>query len=345
MVTTQFQRTYKETLFDGVKEIAKDKAQDVRINYQRLFELARKYAELSPEERSKQLSMPKWAEPVFPSRADNATIDFMLLGNTINFAFNNFKTGKKYSYTYMNIPWAGAFGMWAALKDAIERGVPILDGAYLANITENEVAAIFNKDSEIPMIAERTNILREVGKVLNEKYGGHFYNVIAASNGRMFDNGSGLVERLIIDFPSFRDSSMYDGKEVVFSKRAQLAAAMVYEKFLGFGHELFPPEDQRQLTVFADYELPKALNILGVIEYSESLKEKIQNGVLLNAGGRAEVELRAATIYASTILEDAINTLLRGSATVSALNIDYALFQEGRKHKEVRAHMCFTTNY
>ncbi len=288
--------------------------------------------------------MPKWGEPVFLEKAEASTIDFLMVGNAINFAYNDFRTGKKFSYTYLNIPWSGAFGMWAALKSAVEKGIQILDGKFLANITEKEVAEIFNKDSEIPMLAERTKILREVGRILNEKYGGHFHNLVGESNGRMFDNGNGVVERLVREFPSFRDSAIYDGENVIFSKRAQLAAAMVYEKFLGLGVRLFPEEDARQLTVFADYELPKALNAFGVLEYSQDLKDKIQNGVVFIAGSRTEIEIRAATIYAATILEDAINSIIKHNA-VNALNVDYALFQEGRKLKELKPHLCYTTNY
>ena len=159
MVTIPNQRSNREIIFDGVREIAKGKALDVKINFQRLFELARTYSELPSTDFSKLFGIPKWAEPVFPEKAGNDTMGFMLLGNAINFAFNDFKTGKKYVYEYKNIPWAGAFGMWAALKSAMDRSIPILDGEFLSKMDEKTAEEIFNKDSQIPMLKERVQIL------------------------------------------------------------------------------------------------------------------------------------------------------------------------------------------
>ena len=351
-------------------------SRNVRINYDKLYEVSRKYSK-------DDLQLPKWDAPVFPERLDRDTLDFILLGNTINFAFNDFKTGEKYLYKYKDVPFKGAYGMWAALKSALDEGTPILDGSYLENLTKIEAKEIFNKDSQIPMLNERVKILNEVGKVLNKNYWGHFYNLYTTTGGYLFNDGEGLVERLVRDFPSFRDDWDYNGKRVSFAKRAQLAAAMIYEKFLP-GVKAFRDGQFERLTVFADYELPKALRSMGILEYSPQLADKIDKGELIPAGSNEEIEIRGCTIAATDELVKFINYTresndeaylhlirhiaatdelvkflndawgpndessfhsIKHSNKVTAPHIDYKLWEDGRNYKDAKAHMTITTAY
>ncbi len=331
------QASPRDALFDAAEAIVLT-ASDVEVNYQRLFELSREWAPRS-------MVLPKWdMPPVFLDKADNNTVDFMILGNCINFAFTDFATGKKYAAEYNGTVYEGAMGMWAALKGAFERGIPVLDGDYLSKITVKEAEGIFNGKSQIPMLQERVDILREVGTILKDRYCGHFHNLVAAANYRMFDKGGGLVERLVSEFPSFRDSAVHGGIQIAFNKRAQLAAGMLHEKFLGLGQQLFPSYDVRQLTVFADYELPRALRGLGIVTLSSSLQSKIDSGQLIPKGSPEEVEIRAATVYTARLIEDAINSI-NPQANVNALHIDYLLWSDGRKHKALRHHLTVTTAY
>ena len=59
--------------------------------------------------------------------------------------------------------------------------------------------------------------------VLTKKYDGQFSNFLKLSS-KAFNNGKGLVERLVVDFPSFKDLRIYEptNTEVKFYKRAQL---------------------------------------------------------------------------------------------------------------------------
>jgi hypothetical protein len=351
-------------------------SRNVRINYDKLYEVGRKYSK-------DDLQLPKWDAPVFPERSNKDTLDFILLGNAINFAFNDFKTGEKYLYKYKDVPFKGAYGMWAALKSVLDKGTPILDGSYLENLTEIEAKKIFNKDSQIPMLNERVKILNEVGSVLNKHYAGHFYNVVAAANGYVFNKGEGLVERLVRDFPSFRDDWNYNGKRVAFAKRAQLAAAMIYENLLP-EVKIFRDGQFERLTVFADYELPKALRSMEILEYSPQLADKIDKGELIPAGSNEEIEIRGCTIAATDELVKFINYTrgsndessfhfirhlavtdkllkflngawgsndessfrpIKHSNKVTAPHIDYKLWEEGRNYKDAKAHMTITTAY
>lgn len=329
---------FREELFNASEEIAL-MAEDVEIDYLELLSFAKEHA-------FSETSLPKWDLPVFLERPDEATLGFMILGNTQNFAFTDFITKQKYVAEYKGGDYAGAMGMWASLKKAIERGVPLLDGEYLSAITYKELESIYNSRSSIPMLQERLEILNEVGDVLCSKYGGKFHNMLQGyEDGRamMFDSGKGFVERLVSDFPSFRDESEYKGVKIRFEKRAQLAAAMVHEKFEGLGKRIFKEGEEVKLSVFADYELPKALNSIGILKYSDRLKEEIEDGVPLKSGGSEEVELRASTIYVADLLEETIKHF-NPNSKINQLGVDYLLWSAGRK-STAKHHLTITTAY
>lgn len=325
-----------EDIITGALLVASE-SKNVEINYKKIEETSYKYSK-------ETLQMPTWDAPVFPEKLDNDTIDFILLGNSINFAFNDFKTGEKYVHEYKGVPFKGAYGMWAALKAALDDGTPILNADYLENLSTAQAEKIFNKTSKIPMLGERVDILNEIGKVLNQKYGGHFYKVVEKADGRLFNHGKGLVELLVGDFPSFRDDALYNGRKVSFAKRAQLGSAMIYEKFLPGGRSLFNENEIKRLSVFADYELPKALRAMEIFKYSPSLAAKIDKGELIEAGGPEEVELRACTIAAAREIARKINHFDK-SKKVNALHVDYRLWLDGRNYKDAKAHMAVTTAY
>ena len=341
---------WMDRILEGAEGVAKA-AEDVSIDMDKLKAFALYLStKISP--------LPKWDLPVFADKSNKDTIDFMLLGNTINFQYTNVRTKEKYFFEYKGKTWYGAMGMWAALKNAFEQGVPILEGTYLSTLTLEQAKKIFNKDSNMPMLERRVEILNEVGRTLTDKYNGHFYNLVAESGvklledngvlvtnqGKLFNNGNGLIDRLLADFPSFKDEAYYKGKKIVFSKRAQLGAAMLYEKFLGLGLELFPGSEMKQLTVFVNYELPKALNGLGILVYSDRLNEKVLNQIPLAYGSNQEIEIRAVTLYAIKMLKAEIENANPNSG-VTYLHLDYMLWEAGRNIKSTPHHLCETSAY
>jgi hypothetical protein len=308
----------------------------VKINRDKVKEVAERFSK-------DDLQIPKWDAPVFPEAKDKSTIDFLLLANTINFAFTNFETKEKYVTNYKDISWAGAFGMFASLNRVVDNGEPILEGDYLSKILFDDMNRIFEKDSFIPMFEERIEIFQEVGDVLCKKYDGHFYNVVEASDNKLFNNGKGLVERLTNDFPSFNDAVVYNGKLVRFDKRAQLGAAMLYGKFQGTDMCQF--EDVDKLTVFADYVLPKGLRDLGIFGYSPVLATEVDNLEVLHKESLKELEIRASTIHASDMLINEINDVRNGFGQINALHLDYKLWSESKKSKVNDYHLCQTIAY
>jgi len=225
----------------------------------------------------------------------------------------------------------GAWGMLGALACAVDEGFPLFEGAYLASIPASDARYILRGNVEIPMFQERLAIWHEVGRVLVAQFGGNFGNLLHAAG----NDAVALVRLLVTHFPSFNDvaalelpsaSGGLEGVTVAFYKRAQLAAAMLYEAFGGEG-----PGDLRrveQLTVFADYKLPQVLRRLGILHYTPHLADRVDRREPLEAGSREEVEIRAATVWAGELMRQA---LVHRFPQITALHVDYWLWHEGQR--------------
>lgn len=293
----------------------------VFINYSRIEEIARKFAQ-------EKLPLPDWKMEIYPQEFSEEGIDFLFLESSINFAFMDFKTKQKFTTNYRGKDYKGAMGMSACLKRAWEEKIPIFEGKYLAEIKENEMKKIFFGNIEIPMLKERTEIFNEVGKVLSGEYGGRFHNFFEQHGKKLFNEKNGLIEKIILEFPSFDDSTIYQNQKVRFNKRAQLFTAVLHETFPE--QKLFSQEELDNLTVFADYQLPKSLRDLGIINYEKSLAERVDLQKIIPAKSQEELEIRASTIHASQKLREEINKLREEK--INALNLDYKLWGEGRKN-------------
>ncbi|MGI8420076.1 MAG: queuosine salvage family protein [Candidatus Levyibacteriota bacterium] len=57
-----------------------------------------------------------------------------------------------------------------------------------------------------------------------------------------------------------------------------------------------------KLTAFADYKIPQMLRHFGVTSYADSLAQKVDSYILVQAESREELEIRASTIWASELL-------------------------------------------
>ena len=300
---------------------------------------------------SEEFLLPDWREPVFPDETVPTTsredvLDFLFVGNTINFQFRDYKTGEKFAAEYDGIEWNGAFGMWACLKRKFDKDPSILAGDTLSSLSQTDVERLFSSsnDIEIPMLDERHEILTQVGDRLVADYEGRFTNLIETARPRLFADGEGIVERLVDDFP-FRDSSTVtlpgnQSHEVHFWKRAQLALGMAYGRFQDT--ETFRLEDPLDFTIFVDYNLPNVLRGLGILEYSDRLAQLVDSRTIMEAGQREEVEIRAATVAVADILLERLNE--RRASPIYAPHLDYKLFSM-RDEVSTPVHLTRTTAY
>jgi hypothetical protein len=254
------------------------------------------------------LAMPVYPVPSGVKSTDpNDVVDLLLVANSIDTAFTDFKTHVKFQVDYEGQHTSDSDAMFACLNRAMNSGVPMLDGKFLANVTRPELEKIFAGNIEMPMLDEKLAVLHQVGSVLTEKYEGRFHNFIKSCPPLLYDNGQGLVERMAKEFPRFNDVSPYDGHEIKFYKLAQLG--------LWFAFATYPKDgpvrlkDVEKMTTFPDYIVPVALRLLGINSYSPALEHAIDTYQLIARDSAQEVEIRAHSIYATALLREEINKI------------------------------------
>jgi len=297
---------------------------------------------------SAALRLPTWDDAVFISHPPEARAAQIVLFNSVNFSY--WGDDSRWTIDFYGQSLDGAWGMLGALARAVDEGFPLFEGAYLAGIPETDARHILRGNGlppavgepvepsggpggvvEIPMFQERLSILHEVGRGLVAQFGGNFGGLLRAAR----NDAVALVRLLVTSFPSFNDVARLELPSapegpgevtVAFYKRAQLAAAMLYEAFGGEG-----PGDLRrveELTVFADYKLPQVLRRLGILHYAPHLAGRVERQEPLAAGSREEVEIRAATVWAGELIRQ---TLVSRFPEISALHVDYWLWREGQR--------------
>lgn len=303
----------------------------VFVDEGRLKEVAKDFA-------GEDLKTPNWRAPVYPESDDELFIDFLGLVDSINFCFTDMITKEKHELEWKNMKCHGSFAMVACLKRALEEGIPILDYQWLKNATLDDLSYIFRATHLIPLLRERKEIFNEVGRVLEEKYGGHFYNLFEEANYRAFTSDrKGIVDRLIRDFPSFFDVSWHEKSQTFlqFHKRAQLYAIMYQGRALDSKGKLSLIEDADNLGPPADYDVPRALKKLGILEYEKSLEKKIKAQKIIKKDSLAEQEIRAQMTYAMVELIEEINKIREANnwqkPKVNILEVDFRVWWAGKE--------------
>tara|TARA_B100000941_G_scaffold283471_1_gene253040 strand:- start:743 stop:1723 length:981 start_codon:yes stop_codon:yes gene_type:complete len=256
---------------------------------------------------------------------DNFIRKTMLI-NSLNFAFTDFDSSTKYALNDEGVIFSDSNAMVYQIDSAISRGVPILDGYFMLDITEKKFHELFSANIAMPLATEKVNVLNEVGDVLVKNYSGDWINFINGGPRKLYADGDGLIERLISNFPRFDDFSILDNKKIYFLKLAQLA-------FWGIHRELsdskqFHIEDLENMTAFADYIVPVALEHLKITQYKPELKKKIINGELIERDSREEIELRSSTIYVTAKMTEIINKLKPENQDIYIPQLDFKLWSE-----------------
>lgn len=263
-------------------------------------------------------------------------IDFALVTTAINFAYTDFATGVPWSIEHEGRELVDADGMFLRFEQAVAQGVPVLSGAWLAAVTEEQLAAVLHGPRPIPLLAERVRVLNEIGAVLVERYDGRFSTFVADCPPRAYADGAGLLERLTSEFAQFDDSSQLHGVPIRLDKLPQLGVWTLHR--LG----LVALEDLDALSVFADYIVPAALRVMRVLRYSPQIAAAVDAGEILPAGSIHENEIRVQTIVACAQITDAINER-RADPVVNA-QVDYRLW--AAFHDLIRPHhLTITTRY
>lgn len=291
---------------------------DVRTHGDRIVEVAGWMA-------YEELPMPDYVLPLGLGE-DNGdeTIDFVLTATCIDTAFTDFSSHIKFQVEYAGRTWSDSDALFACMKRALDNGIPILDGHFLARVTRSDMEKIFAGNIELPMLDEKTQIWRQAGAALAERYSGRFHSFVRSCSPKLYDDGNGLVERLVKEFPRFNDVSQYAGHSIKFYKLAQLGIWFLHTSLGKRGR--FRLDDLDQMTAFADYIVPVALRLLGIVSYSPELERAINSYEMIPRDSGWEVEIRAHCIYATTLLAEEINKLRPDDQQVIIPRVDARLW-------------------
>jgi hypothetical protein len=243
---------------------------------------------------------------------------FSLTLNAINFGSGWFPTlRKRPGMSGFRTVEAGlrAHGPWSA--------------AELAAMTREEIAAAVGQDPEHELIGHFAVHLRELGEVVRDEHEGSFLALARSGDG----SAVRLAETLA-SLPTWRDVSPYDGEDVPFFKRAQIAAADL--ALAGIA----PAGDLGALTIFADNLVPHVLRIDGVLAFDDDLVARIDAEELIEHDSPAEVEIRACALHAAELLVAA-----HGATTATA--VDNVLWHRGGEPRYTARprHRARTTAY
>ena len=178
-----------------------ERARDVHTHVDKIDEVAGWMA-------YEELPMPDYQMPLgIGEGSAEDVIDFILTADCVDTAFTDFRTHVKFQVEYAGRSWSDSDALFACMKRALDNGIPVLDGKFLARVTRTELARIFAANIELPMLDEKMEVLHQVGQVLEARYAGRFRNFVKACSPRLYDGGNGLIERLVGEFPRFNDVS------------------------------------------------------------------------------------------------------------------------------------------
>src|SRR5579859_2847684 len=151
-----------------------EQGEHVWINNDPLELLARQWIQRSRE----NTPPPSWYEQYHFYDGTERTANWILALDAMNFCFWAEKNQPRWSIAYHGETLNGYLAEAAALKRAVEEDIPLWEAQYLSNISNKELAQIFRGEQTIPLLEQRLDNLREVGRVLLERYDGQFVNAI-----------------------------------------------------------------------------------------------------------------------------------------------------------------------
>jgi putative queuosine salvage protein len=224
-----------------------------------------------------------WADEADPhlrsgSREERAA--FWLTLDAINFGSGWFPTLRK------ALGRSGYFTIAAGIR---EHGPWSASG--LETLTGGDLAASLGQDPDHELMELFAASLNDLGRHVRHEFGGRFTAVVDAVDG----SAASLVE-MLAGWGCFADTSSYEGLELPFLKRAQIAAADLQRA------DVLRAYDLDRLTMFADNLVPHVLRIDGVLSFEPELVERIDHEELIEHDSPEEIEIRACAVHAVELI-------------------------------------------
>ena len=239
----------------------------------------------------------------------NSSVDYWLDSNPYNLMNMDISEIINFLFIYHTV---GDYCFWGDPKWEVKTEIGTMDGSYAImylilnrfksnndfEISFDEFKSLLKGNVAIPLLEDRyQNLVKMNGfiKLKNQS----FYELIKELN-----IDSDLFEFIVNNLDYFKDVSNYDGKEILFYKRAQLLTSDIL-------HVREKKEnakvDYSHLIGCADYKIPQVMRCYGMLEFSDSLCEKVDNKIELSEGSLEEIEIRANTLKVINYIYEKLN--------------------------------------
>lgn len=228
----------------------------------------------------------------------NSSVDYWLDSNPYNLMNMDISEIINFLFIYHTV---GDYCFWGDPKWEVKTEIGTMDGSYAImylilnrfkfnndfEISFDEFKGLLKGNVAIPLLEDRYQNLVKMNEFIKLK-NQSFYELIKELN-----IDSDLFEFIVNNLDYFKDVSNYDGKEILFYKRAQLLTSDIL-------HVREKKEnakvDYSHLIGCADYKIPQVMRCYGMLEFSDSLCEKVDNKIELKEGSLEEIEIRANTL-------------------------------------------------
>jgi hypothetical protein len=195
----------------------------------------------------------------------------------------------------------------------------------LENASRDSCAALFgqnvNESAQAELMELFARALRDLGRMLAERYGGSTVRFVEAAEG-----SASAWRRATRRCRISSTSSATAASTSPFFLRGQRVAVDLAQAFDLQGAGAF--HDLDLLAPSADNIVPHVLRMDGILRYDRALSERIDRGEAVPAHAEREVEIRAASIHAVELLCAAI---ARRGSKVTTLQVDSWLRMRGRQ--------------
>lgn len=195
----------------------------------------------------------------------------------------------------------GDYCFWGDPKWEIKTKLGTLDGSYAImylmlnrfkasddfNMSFNTFKNLLKGNVTIPLLRNRYQNLAIMNDFL-QKNRKTFYELTS----NMYVD-SKLLEFIVKNLNYFDDTATYNGKNVLFYKRAQLLASDILH-----AREIKEKAkvDYTHLVGCADYKIPQVMRCYEMLEFDDNLAKKVDSKIRLPSGSPEEIEIRANTL-------------------------------------------------
>lgn len=241
----------------------------------------------------------------------------------------------KWKIEYNNEEFSGSNALFYSVIKEVENNPSFLDIDYLYSLKQDDLNKIFEPISgQIPLLEERYNNFREVIEYV--KINKNFYNELYS-----IKTDKELLRYIVTNFKSFDDKSLYKEKTIHFNKRATLLTNDLFYLSNKIRKNI---SNVNNLSGCADYGIPRTFRDYGILEYSPSLANKVDNEIEISHDSEMEIEIRANMLYVVEKIKEYFNDK---SISINSVELDNLIWLLGKNNKDRKsiAHHTVTIYY